>query len=348
MYCMWYVLNNVIVNDSNGSFIIHYLLQTWEQVLTPMEQHHHPHASPLYLWFPLLHHLPAIWCIQWTWIHAPVTISLLVKYILYNKYCTTWYYVYPRHAMDTIRNWIAYASFLTMAAIAVTRSVGCLLFQNNLNNVSRTIFNSTTTALGCLFIWGLAFATISLHAFSIKIGSYYFNDIVTYDVRNGTCHSVKSKTLDGTHSGSFLLNFAFFIPLFLILISYIFISIFLEVDKRRRELVLGNQTQVPVTQIQLTLLALSAAVILFCLPLLIFENIDFEDTDYKIMTEDIIHSWYWWMYAVDFIIYVTTLNDFRKMYMQVLHDFNICSPMQMGHNSTLLSPSSVTTVTSKC
>ena len=184
--------------------------------------------------------------------------------------------------MDTIRNWIAYASFLTMAAIAVTRSVGCLLFQNNLYNVSRTIFNSTTTSLGCLFIWGLAFATISLHAFSIKIGSYYFNDIVTYDVRNGTCHSVKSKTLDGTHSGSFLLNFAFFIPLFLILISYIFISIFLEVDKRRRELVLGNQTQVPVTQIQLTLLALSAAVILFCLPLLIFENIDFEDNNYKI------------------------------------------------------------------
>ena len=250
--------------------------------------------------------------------------------------------------MDTIRNWIAYASFLTMAAIAVTRSVGCLLFQNNLYNVSRTIFNSTTTALGCLFIWGLAFATISLHAFSIKIGSYYFNDIVTYDVRNGTCHSVKSKTLDGTHSGSFLLNFAFFIPLFLILISYIFISIFLEVDKRRRELVLGNQTQVPVTQIQLTLLALSAAVILFCLPLLIFENIDFEDNDYKMVAEDIIHSWYWWMYAVDFIIYVTTLNDFRKMYRQVLHDFNICSPMQMGHNSTLLSPSSVTTVTSKC
>ena len=218
-----------------------------------------------------------------------------------------------------------------MAAIAVTRSVGILMSRYNLDNESRNIFNPTSAAVGCVAIWALALWC-----------PYYFNDEVRYEVLNGKC-KILSDPPEGFFSGLYLYNVAIYVPLFFILVSYIFISTVLEVEKRRKQRILDSQTQIPVRQIQVTLVALSAAILIFFLPLVIAENIGFGidiDISFDIgvdmgiedlskMRTALIAAWAWnyWMYAVNFILYVTTLKDYRLMFRQVFKEFICRLPM---------------------
>ena len=199
-----------------------------------------------------------------------------------------------------------------MVAIAVTRSVGILMSRYNLDNESRNIFNPTFTVVGCVAIWALALWC-----------PYYFNDEVRYEVLNGKCKQILSDPPEGFFSGLYLYNVAIYVPLFFILVSYIFISTVLEVEKRRKQRILDSQTQVPVRQIQVTMVALSAAILIFGLPYVIIQNITIEDKYTRWTAHAITMEWFHWMFAVNFILYVTTLQDFRKMFEQVLRDF-IC------------------------
>ena len=47
-----------------------------------------------------------------------------------------------------------------MAAIATTRSLGCLLHRNNMDSAARIIFHPTISFIACGFIWLLAFAIL--------------------------------------------------------------------------------------------------------------------------------------------------------------------------------------------
>ena len=219
-----------------------------------------------------------------------------------------------------------------MVAIAVTRSLGILMSRYNLDNESRNIFNPTFTVVGCVAIWALALWC-----------PYYFNDEVRYEVLNGKCKQILSDPPEGFFSGLYLYNVAIYVPLFFILVSYIFISTVLEVEKRRKQRILDSQTQIPVRQIQVTLVALSAAILIFFLPLVIAENIGFGidiDISFDIgidmgiedlskMRTALIAAWAWnyWMYAVNFILYVTTLKDYRMMFRQVFKEFICRLPM---------------------
>ena len=214
----------------------------------------------------------------------------------------------------------------------MTRSVGILMSRYNLDNESRNIFNPTFTVVGCVAIWALALWC-----------PYYFNDEVRYEVLNGKCKQILSDPPEGFFSGLYLYNVAIYVPLFFILVSYIFISTVLEVEKRRKQRILDTQTQVPVRQIQVTLVALSAAILIFFLPLVIAENIGFGidiDISFDIgvdmgiedlskMRTALIAAWAWnyWMYAVNFILYVTTLKDYRMMFRQVFKEFICRLPM---------------------
>ena len=137
--------------------------------------------------------------------------------------------------------------------------------------------------------------------------------------RMGKCN-ITEEAPQGTKSGMFLYNFAVSVPILLILVGYIFIGTALEVEKRRKQRVLKSQSQVPVERIQVTLLVMATAVVLFCLPVVIAENMD---VDIELLK--CIFGWYWWMYAVNFFIYVTTLQDFRRMFKQVFEDLKMCS-----------------------
>ena len=100
--------------------------------------------------------------------------------------------------------------------------------------------------------------------------------------------------------------------------SHVFISFTLELERRRKEEILRNQSQVPFGQIQLSLLVLSGAYVAFALPVLIIENMELEESGEVVYL--CAYSWYWWMYASNFIIYIITLADFRKMYRQFFDD----------------------------
>ena len=153
----------------------------------------------------------------------------------------------------------------------------------NLDTEARTLLNPVSAAVGCVAIWALAFAMIAPVAFSLTVGPYYFNVVGRYSVINGRCKKIERDTTDGLYSGLYLYNAAIFVPLVFILVSYIFISAVLEVEKRRKQRILDTQTQVPVRQIQVTLVALSAAVLIFGLPLAILQNIplDVKGTQWK-------------------------------------------------------------------
>ena len=60
--------------------------------------------------------------------------------------------------------------------------------------------------------------------------------------------------------------------------------------------------------------------ILFTLPVLVIENISLEDEDFVYLCA---YSWYWWIYAVNFMLYVATLSDFRKLFLQILNDIGL-------------------------
>ena len=216
-----------------------------------------------------------------------------------------------------LRNVFAYSGFLTMAAIATSRSLGCLLHRSNMEAAARIISHPTISILACGLIWLLAFAILSPITFSLTIGHYYFGTF-GYDARHGKCEVINCQPAQGFFPGGFIFSIVFFVPFLLILLSHVFISFTLELERRGREKILKNQSQVPFGQIQLSLLVLSGAYVAFALPVLIIENMELEESGEVVYL--CAYSWYWWMYASNFIIYIITLADFRKMYRQFFDD----------------------------
>jgi len=215
-----------------------------------------------------------------------------------------------------VRNLIAYADFLTMAAIAVTRSVGLILTQYNLKNLTAKIFSQKVTCCCCVGIWFLAFLILSPITFSLTIGNYYFGQF-GYDVHHGKCEVIHCETSEGFYPGGFIFSIAFFVPFLFLLISHFVIITVLEMEKRRSEkVILADQSQVPTGQIQRALLVLSLAYFLFALPVLVIENTDGLNEVHSLYA----YSWYWWMYAINFILYLLTLKDFRTIYRLFFND----------------------------
>ena len=208
----------------------------------------------------------------------------------------------------------------------------------NLNTEGRTFCNPSSAAVGCVAIWAISFAMIAPSVFNISIGLYHFNNAGRgYEIMDGKCKPLPRDPSDGLSFGIFLFNIAIFIPLFIILVSYIFISTVLEVENRRKLRILNTQTQVPVRQIQVTLVALSVAVLIFGLPLVIIANITFENRDTRKTAFAAAWGWYYWMYAANFVLYVTTLKDFRMMFKQVLKEFIFILTVTTFRNDNLIS-----------
>ena len=201
-----------------------------------------------------------------------------------------------------------------MAAIAVSRSAGCLLGRYNCEHLATRIFKPWTAAVGCAAIWVLSFAILSPITFSLTIGDYSFGSFA-YDEVNRKCSSTTRAP------EQFSVKILYYVPacsLFLTLLSYIVISGFLEIEQRTRLRILGSQSQVKVEQIQVTLLILSASYLIFLLPVMIVENTTLRDSALATLG---VHSMYYWMFAVNFVIYMLTLSDFRRLYRDLLLDF---------------------------
>ena len=71
-----------------------------------------------------------------------------------------------------MRYLVAYVDFLTMAAIALTRSVGCLMFRFKKEHLVENLFKPKVSCGVCVSLWIIAFAILSPITFSLQIGPY--------------------------------------------------------------------------------------------------------------------------------------------------------------------------------
>jgi hypothetical protein len=200
-----------------------------------------------------------------------------------------------------LRSLIAYADFLSMAAIALTRSLG--IVNGYSRKVSFTV--STTATIGCCFlIWIISFIIISPTIFQLQLGNFSFG---FYGWNNGKCEGVDCN-LTGISGSSVVYMYGVFIPLIIIYISYIFLGIFVSREINDPTFV-SREINDP-TRIQMTLLTLSVAYAAFIVPILPVQLGGLLDPFHAM----IFYSWYWWMYAINVVIYVTISKDFREVY----------------------------------
>ena len=207
-----------------------------------MEQHHHPYASSVPLRFSLLHTGSPCFHISLLPRVPPTFRNILqVKISIMNETFVT---AASFRLSSLVRNWIAYADFLTMAAIAVTRSLGFILNHYNFRRVFCNLFSPKMTCCACILIWFLAFLILSPITFSLTIGNYYFGAF-GYDVNHGKCEVLQCETSEGFHPGGFIFSIAFFVPFLFLLVSHIVVITVLELEKRRSERgILAEQSQV--------------------------------------------------------------------------------------------------------
>jgi len=216
-----------------------------------------------------------------------------------------------------IWNWIATTEFLTMAAIAVNRLVGCLLFNYKMTYAANRLFDPKVTSYACVGIWILAFIILSPFTFSITIGSYQVGTF-GYDAEFGKCDIIFCQYKNKFMPGTLIILFGMFVPFVTILLSYIIIGIILEFNRRNTKII---QSKIPFGQIQTNLLILTISRNLFFVPSVVLENVWIETN--RELVHLCVSSWFWWIFAINFLFYVLTLEDFRKLYRQLFFDLNI-------------------------
>ena len=125
------------------------------------------------------------------------------------------------------RNLIAYADFLTMAAIALSRSVTII----NYRCLRKIFFTPKFTLCSCLLIWILAFLIISPATFKFSVAGFSFG-YFGWDIVAGKCEVFNCDHTDGIKPGGVIYIYGVFTPLLIILISYIFLGVFVQKEIR--------------------------------------------------------------------------------------------------------------------
>ena len=117
-----------------------------------------------------------------------------------------------------------------------------------MKSAAKWIFNPIVTTCECVGIWIFTFIMISPLTFSLTIGPYEFGTF-GYDARVGKCDEFFFQYQNGFTPFGIVILTGFYISSVLIIISYIFIGINLEIRKKRTAKILNNQTQVEVPRI---------------------------------------------------------------------------------------------------
>ena len=113
-----------------------------------------------------------------------------------------------------VRNLVSYADFLTMAAIALSSSVGIVFDRNFYRQFART---PITFAI-CAGIWLLAFAIISPIVFNIDLFGHDFGEF-GWDPGTALCYVRHSKeSVDGSQPKEVIFVFGVAIPFLLIFV----------------------------------------------------------------------------------------------------------------------------------
>ena len=113
-----------------------------------------------------------------------------------------------------VRNLVAYADFLTMAAIALSSSIG-LICENR--NFYRKFARTPITLAICAGIWLLAFAIISPIIFGFDLFGHNFRQF-GWDPRAAICYVRHFENVGGSKPEDFVLVFGSITPFLVIFI----------------------------------------------------------------------------------------------------------------------------------
>ena len=244
------------------------------------------------------------------------------------------------------RNLFCYADILTMAAIALTRSIG--LIRGRLRagqglhrqlSARRIVLPTTRIFLTILLIWIFAFAIISPAVFQLDIGNYNFGQF-GWDVDKGKCDLIFCN-VDGHKNGSSIIYLlGVFVPLLIIIVSHASLGFFMTREVKKISYGLGltqitpmlmkvsklsssriagrhESTSSTISSVRMNtlLVTLTICYVIFTVPLVVVELLGLH-AFYSML----LYSWHWWMYAINFFIYVATSKDFRSVYQRFLCD----------------------------
>jgi hypothetical protein len=263
-----------------------------------------------------------------------------------------------------VRNLIAYTDFFTLAGIALCRCATITFAQSRLARVT-DFFGPWRAVASCILLWLLTFIILSPTIFEAPgFGTF------RYDPEHGKCEISHQCNEAGeelepelSYSGFYFLG-ANTVPCLVIMASYIAISLYLTAINRRLRTIqnadippviltygysvlqfLDARVQVNTTKINRTYIMLALAYVMFTIPQLPLEFglLDIHLKNYSAFISLCISSWYWWIYASNFLIYVVTDREFRIIFRIFLGD------MALGLNAErlaykILPPTTQTTI----
>ena len=187
-----------------------------------------------------------------------------------------------------VRNMVAVADFYTMAAIALTRSIGIL---QSLGFKEIFYKGKLSSCWALVVIWVLSFLNNSFFIWSVLD-----IDMFGYDI---------SEMVIGV-----------ILPCFTTFISYLSTGLYLRYHLVHHKEPTNHQSTIKQTKLQVHLFMLTIAYLIFMIPMIV--------VDTGFVTEErvsrILYSVYWWMFSVNFIIYLIFIKDFQTIYSMFLRN----------------------------
>jgi len=216
------------------------------------------------------------------------------------------------YLLGMVRNLIAYTDFTNIAVISccVARQTLCKLCDGSIVNHDKhdKIFGGRRIYLVCIGTWVVSLLVL-LPDIRGETGCYaWSNDAYG-------CYNIND-TNECSNIG----------PFFNLIINFCTVVCFYSVItfKMLRYRFKSNNSEVydeNMKSISMTMLILTIAYLAFLLPVLIFETCSpagsFFPSKKKRM---IIASWYWWLYGVNFLIYLVSSQRIRDAYKKFLQD----------------------------
>jgi len=220
--------------------------------------------------------------------------------------------------LANVRNLIAYADFLSLAFIAFLRMKKMKEEFTN-RSISPCIQTSGQYVFLCLSTWILSLLIISPITFELKWpidwGGYGYNQLF------GICNTANCPS-NGVSPNGIVYTVGFFVPFFTINLCYITLSRIFNNVAQGTSGDVAERMQNSADDLRITLIMVCGSYIIFCGPLVSVQWIDsiVTDNEIKIIYHTIGFAWYWWIYAVNFLVYMFKFKAFRRMYCMFLKD----------------------------
>jgi len=211
------------------------------------------------------------------------------------------------------RNSIAYSDMLTMASIALTLCIYITCSQTHLTKAAN-FFTPKRTGIFCIIFWLISFIIICPTTFGADgFGHWGYSDI------QGRCSIIMCSEKEKQET-SFWKGFFFLVggclPTLVILLSYLVLGQYIAAQNRKLKAI-GQEGS---KKVNITLMTVALTYFILIMPMLPVEFNLLENLSDPAFYSIVIYSAYWWIYAVNFVIYIATMENYRTVYLVFLRD----------------------------